>query len=362
MNSIPIRYDGYLHLDVQIEDKINSNFIFDTGAPVLVLDSLFCKENRLDFLTKDIKINGIGNETKIAQLITDTIHYKVSDKESFFSNLSLILNLKNMVGKKINGIAGIQTFAQKPYMIDYVSQNIIFTDSVKGYEALNAQFKNNNIYITLSVKLNNGKVIEGKFLLDTGSNQTILNSHIFMTDGIFNATEKKKFYSKGGVGGDSNGYFLPVAAINTGKFKIKNFITTISTDTLGSLADSDHMGTIGNDLLDNFDIIFDHQKEKIWVKPNKNFNKNKRKLFRCISFQDTGEKWIVAGIVEETEAFRQGIRMNDQIIQVNNVPVEKIDLDKFVEELKANDVLLLRIKRGNEEKEIKIKLTVFLES
>lgn len=54
--------------------------------------------------------------------------------------------------------------------------------------------------------------------------------------------------------------------------------------------------------------------------------------------------------------------MNDQIIQVNNVPVEKIDLDQFVEKLKANDVLLLKIKRGNEEKEIKFKLSVFLES
>jgi C-terminal processing protease CtpA/Prc len=128
------------------------------------------------------------------------------------------------------------------------------------------------------------------------------------------------------------------------------------------LSNTDFMGIIGNDILDDFHIIFDQKKEKIWIKRNKNFNKNKKKLFRGISFLDNGEKWVVAGIVEDTEAYKNGVRMNDQILKINNISVEQINLDKFVDKLKANDVLNLKIKRDDEERDIKFKLNVFLKT
>ena len=359
-----MQYNGHIYLDVNVgeKDRIHGKFIFDTGWNGITIDSLFCKNNRLDYKTTNVEWSGIGNSTRTFKLIADTIYFEFGNKEFGFSSTTTMTDLKSMLNKKVDGIAGIQIFAQKPYMIDYVSQKIIFTDSVKGYEAVNSQFGDRDVYLTLSVTLKNRKKIQGKFILDTGSTRTILNSHVFMTDGIYNATNKKKVFTKGGVGGDSHGYLLPVTAVDIGNFKQKNLIMTVSTDTLGALADPNYMGIIGNDLLDDFNIILDHQKEKIWVKPNKNFNKNERKLFRGISFNDTGKKWIVAGIVEDTEAFQKGIRMNDQILMVNNVPIEKIDLDKFVENLKANDDLLLKIKRGNEEKEIKFKLNIFIKS
>lgn len=361
-SSIPIQYDGHLNLDVKIQDKIIGHFVFDTGWSGVCLDSLFCINNNIGYVTNSTEISGIGNKKKIAKYTNDTINMKFSDTEHRFSTSTLLLDLKSMINKGCDGIAGIQTFAQKPYMIDYVSQKIIFTDSVKGFESVNAKFENNKIYLPLTVTLKNKKKLQGIFLLDTGSNQTRLNSQIFNTDGIYNSTYKKKFFAKGGIGGDSNGYLLPIAEASLGKFNLNNLIMTVSTDTSGILANSNYLGIIGNDLLDDFHIIFDHQKEKIWVKPNKNFNKNKKRLFRGISFQAIEEKCFVAGIVEETEAFQNGIRMNDQILQINNIPVAKIDLDKFVDKLKANDVLLLKIKRGNEEKEIKFKLNVFLKA
>lgn len=361
-DSITIRYNGYIYSDVKVENKIYGNFVFDTGAPGMVLDSQFCKKNGLDYKTTDFKIGGVGNSKRTVQLITDTINYELNNKEYRFSTPTVMLDLKNMFNKNIDGILGISTFGQKPYMIDYVSQKIIFTDSIKGYESISAGVDNGTIYLDLSITLKNRKKMQGKFLLDTGSNQTILSNHLFMTDGIYNSKHKNKFLSKGGIGGDSNGYFLPVSAVNLGKFKLENLILSVSSDTLGALANPDYMGIIGNDLLDDFNIIFNYQKGKIWIKPNKNFNKNKRKLFRGISFQDMGEKWIIAGIVEDTEAFRKGIRMNDQVLEVNNIPVEKIDIDKFTEKLKVNEELHLKIKRENEVKKIKFKLNVFIRS
>lgn len=155
---------------------------------------------------------------------------------------------------------------------------------------------------------------------------------------------------------------MPITSVDLGKFKLKNLNISVSTDSLGALADTNYMGIIGNDLLDDFNILFDHQKEKIWIKPNKNFNKNPRNLFRGISFLETKQKWIVREIVENSEAYQQGVRINDEIIEINYVSVKDIDFDKFVNSLKANDKLIIRIKRENEVKEVNFKLNIFIKS
>lgn len=361
-NSIPIIYNGHINLDMNVGEKIQGNFIFDTGWNGITLDSLFCIKNRLSYKTIEVEGRGIGNLKRTFQLITDTIHFQFNNNEKVFTTRSTILSLKKNIGQKVDGVTGVQTFANRPYLIDYESQKIVFVNSNEGYYLVNTKFENDFIFVFLSITLKNKEKIKGWFLLDTGSNKTILNSHLLKNNDIFNPICKKKFFAKGGIGGDSNGYLLPVEEINLGKYKLKKLTTTISADTLGSLANPNYMGIIGNDILDDFHIIFDHQKEKIWIKPNKNFNENTRKLFRGISFHDNGEKWVVAGIVEDAEAYRNGIRMNDQILEINNIPVEQIDLDKFVDKLKANDVLKLKLKRDNEEWEVRFKLNVFLKA
>lgn len=360
-DSIPIKYNRHIYFDVKVENKIKGNFMFDTGMTGIWLDSIFLKENNLHYKTQNIEIYGIGNLKKIVQLITDTIHYEYHN-ENFFSISAIMFNFKDIGSRKIDGVFGIETFARKPYIIDYVSQKIFFTDSVKGYEPISIQFKNRDIHLPLTITLKNGKKIQGQFILDTGSDQTILNSHLFMTDGIYNSTDKKKVFSIGGLGGNSDGYILPVTSVDLGKFRLKNLNISVSTDSLGALADTNYMGIIGNDLLDDFNILFDHQKEKIWIKPNKNFNKNPRKLFRGISFLETRNKWIVREIVENSEAYQQGVRIDDEIIEINHVSVKDIDFDEFVSSLKANDKLILKIKRENEVKEVNFKLNIFIKS
>lgn len=177
-DSIPIKYNRHIYFDVKVEDKINGNFIFDTGASGILLDSIFLKENNLHYKTQKIEIYGIGNSRRTAQLITDTIHYEYHN-ENPFSALAIMFNFKDIASRKIDGIFGIETFAHKPYMIDYVSQKIFFTDSVKGYEPISIQFKNRDIHLPLTITLKNGKKIQGQFILDTGSDRTIINSHLF---------------------------------------------------------------------------------------------------------------------------------------------------------------------------------------
>jgi hypothetical protein len=359
-SKIPFKYNDLIYLNVSVNKLKDKNFVFDTGWPGIALDSTFCKNAEIKSIDSTQEIIGIGNSNRIASIITDTIFFSISSQYKAFSNFTLGLNLKNIVGKHIDGVAGIRTFAYKPYVIDFTSKNIIFTENKQGFEEIKSQFRDNKIYLHLTISLKNNKQLSGYFLLDTGSARTILTSHLQLENGIFNESVKKKFVGRGGVGGYSNGFIIPIKQVNFGKFEIQNLISFISTDTTGSLSSTDYIGIVGNDLLDDFHIMIDHQKEKIWVKPNKNFNKNKTELFRGVSFIETGEKWLVNGIVLESDAYNQGVRMNDQVLEINNVKVEKIDFEKFVNKLKKNKKLKLKIKRDGKEWEIKFKLNVIV--
>ena len=43
--SLQIEYNGHIYIKTKIEDSICGNFIYDTGAKELILDTAFCKKN-----------------------------------------------------------------------------------------------------------------------------------------------------------------------------------------------------------------------------------------------------------------------------------------------------------------------------
>lgn len=356
---ISIKYNGHIKFDVKVNNKANGNFILDTGASGIWIDSLFLEKSGVCFIGENIEVDGGGKSTAFAMVIRDSVDYELSNGETFCSDLAFAINLKDRFSKSLDGAFGFELFKKQPYMIDYLSEKIVFTNSVKDYEPINVKFEDNRFLLPLKIKLKNGNQIEGKFLIDTGSNRTIICSHAFMTDGIYNSTNLKKFYSMGGINGFSEGYYLSVSSVDIGKFKIEKINMSISTDSLGAFAATDYMGIIGNDLLDDFNIIINHQEQKVWLKPNKKFNKNPKKLFHGVTFFDGRKKWIVGRIVENSDAFKQGLRLNDEVVEINGVTVDNIDIDKFVSVLRPNDVLKLKIRRNLQEKTIKFKLNVF---
>ena len=356
--SLQIEYNGHIYIKTKIEDSICGNFIYDTGAKELILDTAFCKKNNLIFkITQDTKIGGVGNTIQNAKIVLDTLTYKI-DKKTNFSNKTYLLGLKNILGQNTDGILGVNSFKDRPHKIDFINKKISFFKNTKNYDSINLIFDGDKIYVPVTYTINEEEYI-GKFILDLGSSVTVLNS-----SNKTNTSNLGDFESIGGIGGKTSGKTVFINKFNLGKQCIYSFPIDISNDTNGALSSSNNQGLIGNDILDDFDIIIDLKKSKLYLKPNKKNNKHKKEFYKSFSFienNDIVRNWLVSYIYLNSDAYKQGLRLYDKIISIDNVHVEKLDRLKFYRGLKLNQKLELSIIREGKPLKISFILNKFLD-
>lgn len=345
--SMKFRYDGHIYIKVNFDDKIRGNFIYDTGAPMLVIDTLFYKKNPFRF--KEIQfaeMGGVGNTMQTVKLVKDTIQYETKfgiEKSGY----NILMDLKNILGKNIDGIAGVESFDKKPHKINYISKHISQVKKIKGFEKIIIEYDDYRIFVPISIQINDSTKVVGKFLLDLGSNTTTLVKNSMN----INSVKKINYISRGGAGGESSGNTFYAEKLSIGKFIIKHFPIDMSKDTLGAMASNLYLGKIGNDLLDDFDVILDLPNKNLFLRPNKNFNKNPSFLFKGFSFidrTDINQGWRVATIYEESDAYKSGLRINDQITSINDKSVYSMDKVKILQKLEPNQQLKIQILRDNE--------------
>lgn len=352
-------YGGHLYFDIILNSKKgndkNECFIFDTGSSDLYIDSIYYKNNLFlnDKKVVKGKISGAGENKKIIRVIIDSINFKIDNQDAYSSKITPIIDIKNIVGKRGNGIFGLNFFMNKKIQLDYKNQKMILYDTInnsilKHYQKLPLIIIDNRFFIETEIKLDSTK-IKGLFMIDTGYPGTLtINSGIVNPNRI----SKKSNYISGGIGGESTGFTTISNSIKIQNFIFRNTIIDISTDKLGALANPNYTGTIGNEILDKFDVIFDRQNSFLYLKETQNLDKSfdKNTLgFSIIDRTDIHKGWIVTSIYLNSKAAINGLKIKDQIIKINEIPVEKLGDDilwkKEIVNTKAN--INLEILRNN---------------
>ena len=209
-----------------------------------------------------------------------------------------------------------------------MKREISLIDNFNGYDKIKFEFKNYRILVPLEIRFSNNRYIKGSFLLDTGSSITCLTSN-HNIDNI----EQIQYLSTGGTGGETKGFTTYADEIMIGNYKILKHLIDISEDTSGSLSSTDYAGIIGNDVLDNFDLIIDLKQNYIYIKPNEKFNIHRKFLFKSFSYidrTDIDDSWLINYIYIDTDAYKNGLRINDKVIAIDGELVKNLDLNLFL--------------------------------
>ncbi|WP_139423645.1 aspartyl protease family protein [Chryseobacterium mulctrae] len=354
----------HISINLKINQYDEGNFYFDTGSPWLLIDSTFYKNQKMSFNDFSESENaGVGNNPVKMTRILDTVEFSVIDN-TFFSKYNMIHNLKKPLGKNIDGIVGFSNFGTTPFEVNYITQKIILNPTINdSYQEVAIKFDGYFMYLPMELTLNDNTTIKGDFLIDTGSKETVLTSELANNKDILNS-KKVTYRNNGGVSGLHMGYSLFASEVKFDKFKLTDHQIDVSNDSIGALSKNEnYIGIIGNDMLDNFDIIYHPTQYKIWVKPNENFNKPTDDLYKSfilIEIENVDKGWSVGSIYEESDAYKKGLRHNDEILEINKKSVKKLNIEKFEKKLKPNQKLKLKVKRQNEYFEIDTYLNIFL--
>jgi len=326
--TIPFEFiNNQIYIDFQIDKNTTYRFLFDTGANGITLDSSL--KDTKKFVPKTLYNNPLYFKNN---LFTKTIRF-LSFK-----------NINQSSGDLCNGIIGIDFFKNYIVAIDYTQQIInLFNLDYKvdsSYIKLNAPLVRSQHFVLglfivpVEIELSDSTNMKGKFAIDTGSsrNITLINpsfhKHIKqdLKKGIeMNLDTPNPYYEF------NDPIYFNISKLALGDIKVSNLL--VDYTKLESNESFD--GMIGGAFLKNFLLIIDYTNTSVYLKKKEHatsFTKNFiTDGIRLRDHRKLNGKVVVSGIVN-TLFDKEQIRIGDEIIAINTIPISKVNFPKLLAE------------------------------
>lgn len=182
----PIQIVNNLILIEAVVDGLKGYFIFDTGAPRLLLNADYFKADKGTNLTPNELTNGINGPIQSKGIcLVKRFNFGKIQRKHLLVDLIAIKHLEKSINMKIHGLIGYEIFKGYELILDYKNMEICFWKLDKKGKVLSEDQKYNSKTAIDSVNINLIKhfpyieiAIAGKklrFGLDTGAQTNIVD-------------------------------------------------------------------------------------------------------------------------------------------------------------------------------------------
>lgn len=360
-NAIRFILDSHVYIQGVVADTIPMSLIYDTGADRLYMDKDYMDLSsfgKLPFNMGQAKMGGAGNNgAQTVPIIMDAIPLKMGNIV-YNAQITPIINLREILGRHIDGMIGNNAMFDKPLIINYTDGYLLSVDSLTstmldGYTKLPAHFNDNRIDIECELQIDSLQSLKGTFRLDLGCGGTIILTNAARKDiDLTGKPQAKCYYSNMGVGGDGTD-----VAFRADSFRfldeLYNVVISASYNTEGALSDRDHLGIIGNDILCHYDLIIDAPNNAMYARQNDNadnsYQKSSTIQMGYIDRTDITDGWIVCSIYDDGIAQQAGFEIGDIILAINGRPVTDISWEEQRRGLGLNGPTTYEVKKAGGE-------------
>ena len=365
---------------------IDLTFLLDSGVNETILFSLDNKEINFNDVEK-MKFSGLGGTTKIEGLRAENNIVRIGKEYTDFTHTIFIIldesiNFSSHVGIPVNGIMGYNFFKDHQIEINYINKKITIYKSEKLFKKRQRKFtafpitiEGNKPYIMADVEMNSEKV-SSKMLLDLGNSDAVWLFPKLIKNFEYNRPNIDDYLGRG-FNGDIFGKRSRIHELNLGDFVFKKPLTAMPDEySIQSLKlVPDRKGSIGNDIIRRFTVIFDYPGNQIFLRKNSHFNDPFLFNSSGLDIQHNGMEWqkdlvnvetkrattttegtrvldrsegfrynfvlkpkfSVAGCRPESPCYTAGIRKNDQLISINKRKVGDLNLETINSYFKEED-------------------------
>ena len=362
--TIPFNFESGLPI---IEAEIQGekyHFLFDTGAPN-VLSKELAEKIEYEVKTRNKINDSQGNSNVQESVLIDAI--KIGDIE-FLKMGAIIIDYNKvfeMTCFKFDGIIGANLMSKAAWAIDYETSEISFTEKVENFAVPDSAFhldfvpKVNQRTPTINVKLND-KVIE-RVTFDTGA-----TGHLELRGKAYGDLAKHETATLKGA--TSTGVYGRNSAKTETTFAVIDSLKIGGLEFQDQIVEFENSGAmiIGNKFFKNFKIILDWNKNDIFLIENSKYEFSTLEGFG-FSPKFSENRFVVSSVFDGSLASEFGIKINDQITQINGIDYtmvsEEAGCKMLIEKpFKDLDTLNISILRGEETFEYKIPSEVLLNS
>ena len=259
--------DYRIYIKVQVNDAPDLDFIFDTGADGMVVNTTQTdKKLNLNFdkSTENIGANGVstikvssGNNLKIGTFeLNNTDVLGIPYPEKYYS---------------FDGVIGYLFFEGKYIEIDYKTRNLVIHDvkesvsKIEDYTFLEAKMIDNVAFIEMSLE-DETESIPFRAMIDTGFNNELIVYHSVVSskqlDGRFPVVGSSRSEGTDGTIIRSDQVRIPKAKI--GNTEVIHFLASFNKTP----TNTNFPAILGGKLLKEFHWIINFQKREVFVKAN----------------------------------------------------------------------------------------------
>jgi predicted aspartyl protease len=363
---MPFDYtNGFIIIDVVFQKIIPLRFILDTGAEnTILLKREYADMVRLPY-HKKIKLLGSDMSKDVHAYVSNGASLQLVNAPTIRHNIIVLaedyLLLEEYIGAKVDGIIGAEFFKGLLLKIDYSKRVITVSDpdknlvkKIKDFHAFPLEIFNYKPYLNCVAEINSGYPVNTRLLIDTGAGLTALfhnntDSMMQLKGQIVKGTLGK------GLGGEIEGFSGKIHKLIIGDLYFNSMISSFQDLEL-SILESDKIkrnGLLGNILLDRFEVILDFKNAQLYLKPDKDYNRDfefDKSGMAVFAFSEKLNKYYVKYVVDSSPAYEADIRPGDIILKIGCLSYQWYTLQNITKKLsgKSGKKIKLKIKRGNE--------------
>ena len=367
--SLPIEVvNNLIIVKVVLNNTLPLKFIVDTGVRTSILtDKTFSDILNISYSRK-ITIPGAGGEKLVDAYIAPNIRL---DIEGVVGNGHAILvleedllELKNFLGKNVQGILGFELFSRFIVEINY--QNRIMTlyepdafakrkmDGRKKYLTLPITVEDTKPYCYADIIYENGKRFKGKFMVDTGATHAILLD-VNSSEEIDIPEPNIESHLGRGLAGDISGKIARLKQVDFDQFHFDDVVCTFPEKEF-YLQGYDKVyrnGTLGGEILTRFRVIFNFIDGYIYLKKNRRYRDSFDYNMSGVIVKAEGlylNSFKILEIRRNSAAERADVKAGDVILRINNNPAHSLKLNEIngIFNSKPNKVIRLELLREGE--------------
>lgn len=330
---IPFKYEmNKIIVPVTVNGSKVLRGVLDTGMPggVFIMDSEVGKSLNLEYSATNVMLRGAGSGTASASMASGA---KVSMGDVQLENQRVIVMNDSgpLHGSGFSTVIGASIFNKFVVRIDIEKETILLYepktfDPKDAGESLDMTIVATKPYIKGLIDLEGKKNIPVTLVLDTGAGSALMLSEDLKNNIAAPSKSVEGIFGRG-VGGDVLGKMARTGKLSIGKSEMSD-VVTLFRDTRVANAD----GLIGMDILDRYLVTFDYSKERMYIKPNKDFGKPFEFSMIGIALRPGKDgKLGVVDVFKNSAAEAVGIQKGDKIISIDKKPLTLVGYFDFVE-------------------------------
>lgn len=367
----------------KINQSSNLQLVLDSGIGNTIITGLTRGDTISMIDARKIQVGGLGDGTPIEAFFSKGNKIEIENPENLNdviigSDLDIYLlttdqfELSRQLGVRVNGLIGSDLFENFVIKIDPLSKQITFYDrdrfnfkrGTRSYSKIPLEIMNGKAFVEVKILQENDSSLNVKLLIDTGASLSMWVAP-FSDPSIVIPQKTVRSLLGQGLNGAISGVNGRVRKVEIGPFVLKRALVSYpdSACVSGLTLNAGRHGSLGNDILKRFNVVFDFQGSALYLQPNK--------LFKTpFSYNRSGmdvEKidpmipiYTIFSIIPGSSADKAGLKPGDIIEYLNYLPAFNLSLDDINSVLygESGKLVLLRVNRNGEQLKFKFYLEV----